>query len=114
MAQFSKNHVTLIGNLGMDPETKVLESGRKLCRFTLATSETYTDAEGQKVNETTWHNVVAWNQTAIFAETLKKGNGVILEGKIVYRAYEDKHGVTKYVTEIIASDILKIQSQIYK
>ena len=100
------NRVTLIGNLGQDPETKTTESGKKLVHFTLATKEGFKNAEGQRVNETTWHNIVAWNGLAdVAGKFLKKGNEVAVEGRIVYRSYEDKKGVTKYTTEIVLSDL---------
>jgi single-strand DNA-binding protein len=100
------NRVTLIGNLGQDPETKTTESGKKLVHFTLATKDGFKNAEGQRVNETTWHNIVAWNGLAdVAGKFLKKGNEVAVEGRIVYRTYEDKKGVTKYTTEIVLSDL---------
>jgi single-strand DNA-binding protein len=100
------NRVTLIGNLGHDPETKTTESGKKLVHFTLATKDGFKNAEGQRVNETTWHNIIAWNGLAdIAGKFLKKGNEVAVEGRIVYRSYEDKKGVTKYITEIVLSDL---------
>jgi single-strand DNA-binding protein len=100
------NRVTLIGNLGQDPETKTTESGKKLVHFSLATKEGFKNAEGQRVNETTWHNIVAWNGLAdIAGKFLKKGNEVAVEGRIVYRTYEDKKGVTKNTTEIVLSDL---------
>jgi single-strand DNA-binding protein len=101
-----RNKVQLIGNLGQDPETKTTESGKKLVHFTLATKEGFKNAEGQRINETTWHNIVAWNGLAdIAGKYLKKGNEVAVEGRIVYRTYEDKKGVTKYTTEIVLSDL---------
>jgi single-strand DNA-binding protein len=100
------NRVTLIGNLGQDPETKTTESGKKLVHFTLATKEGFKNAEGQRINETTWHNIVAWNGLAdIAGKYLRKGNEVAVEGRIVYRTYEDKKGVTKNTTEIVLSDL---------
>ena len=77
----------------------------------MATSESFKNADGQKVNETTWHNVVAWNGLAdIAGKFLKKGGQVAVEGKIVYRSYEDKNGVTKYITEIVANELLLLKS----
>jgi single-strand DNA-binding protein len=106
-----KNRVTLIGNLGQDPETKTTESGKKVTKFTLATSDGYKNSDGQKVNETTWHNIVAWNGLAdIAGRFLKKGKEVAVEGRIVYRNYEDKNGVTKYITEIVLNDLLLLRS----
>lgn len=106
-----RNRVQLIGNLGQDPEIKTLESGKKVVRFTLATNESFKNSEGQKVEETTWHNVVAWNGLAETASRfLKKGREVAVEGKLVYRSYEDKKGVTKNVTEIVLNDLLLLRS----
>jgi len=106
-----KNRVQLIGNLGQDPESKTLESGKKMARFTLATSDSFKNGEGQKVSETTWHNIVAWNNLAdIAGKFLKKGGQVAIEGRIVYRSYEDKKGVTKYITEIVANELLLLRS----
>ena len=106
-----KNRVNLIGNLGQDPETKKLENGKKVTRFTLATSDEFKNSDGQKVKETTWHNIVAWNGIAETASKfLKKGREVALEGRIVYRTYEDKKGVVKNITEIVLNDFLFLQS----
>lgn len=102
-----RNRVNLIGSVGMDPEYKSLESGRKTARFTMATTDEYKDSEGSKVSETTWHNIVAYDGLAdLIMEYLKKGKEVAVEGKITYNAYEDRKGVTKYVTEIIITDFL--------
>ncbi len=107
-----KNRVNLIGNLGQDPETKNLENGKKVTRFTLATSDEYKNAEGQKVKETTWHNIVAWNGLAdVAGRFLKKGGQVAVEGRIVYRNYEDKNGATRYITEIVINEMLMLRSQ---
>jgi len=106
-----KNRVTLIGNLGQDPEMKTIESGQKVAHFTLATNDGFKNADGQKVTETTWHNIVAWNGLAETASKyLKKGKEVAVEGRIVYRSYQDKKGVTKYITEIVLSDLLLLRS----
>lgn len=106
-----RNKVLLIGNLGQDPEIKTLESGKKVAHFTLATNESFKNSEGQKVEETTWHNIVAWNSLADTASRfLKKGREVAVEGKLVYRSYEDKKGVTKNITEIVLNDLLLLRS----
>jgi len=106
-----KNRVTLIGNLGMDPELKTTETGKKVTHFTLATNDGYKNADGQKVSETTWHNIVAWNGLAdIAGKFLKKGKEVAVEGRIVYRSYEDKKGLTKNITEIVLNDLLLLRS----
>jgi len=106
-----RNRVTLIGNLGQDPEVKTTETGKKFTHFTLATSDSYKNADGQKVSEATWHNIVAWNGLAETAgKFLKKGREVAVERRIVYRTYEDKKGVTKYITEIVLSDLLLLRN----
>lgn len=106
-----KNRVTLIGNLGQDPETKTIETGKKVTHFTLATKDGYKNADGQKISETTWHNIVAWNGLAdIATRFLKKGKEVAVEGRIVYRSYDDKKGVTKNITEIVLNDIILLRN----
>jgi single-strand DNA-binding protein len=106
-----KNRVTLIGNLGQDPEIKTTEAGKKFTHFTLATRDGYKNAEGQKISETTWHNIVAWNGLAeIAGKFLKKGREVAVEGRIVYRTFEDKKGLTKNITEIVLNDLILLRS----
>jgi single-strand DNA-binding protein len=106
-----RNKVQLIGNLGQDPEMKTLDGGKKVAHFTLATNDNYKNADGQKVEETTWHNIVAWNGLAeVASKFLKKGKEIAVEGRIVYRTYEDKKGVTKYITEIVLSEMLLLGS----
>lgn len=101
------NKVILVGNLGKDPEVRTIQSGAQVAKFSLATSESYTNKEGQKIESTEWHNVVLWRGLATVAEKyLKKGNKVYIEGKIRNRQYEDKDGVKKYITEIEATDLL--------
>jgi single-strand DNA-binding protein len=104
-----RNRVQLIGNLGQDPEIKTLESGKKVAHFTLATNDAYKNGDGQKIEETTWHNIVAWNGLAdISGKYLKKGRQVAVEGRIAYRSYEDKKGVTKYITEIVLDQLMML------
>jgi single-strand DNA-binding protein len=106
-----RNRVQLIGNLGQDPEMKTLESGKKVAHFTMATNDGFKNTDGQKVEETTWHNIVAWNGLAeIASKFLKKGKEVAIEGRIVYRSYEDKKGVTKNITEIVLNDLVLLRS----
>jgi single-strand DNA-binding protein len=91
----------------MNPQIKILESGSKLAKFTLATNETYTNSNGEKVTETEWHQVVAWNKTADLIESyLQKGKEVALEGKLTTRSWEDGNGSKKYTTEIVCSEVL--------
>ncbi len=102
-----KNKVQLIGNLGNAPEVKTLESGKKMARFSVATSENYRNAKGEKVTETQWHNLVAWGKVAEIAEKfLSKGKEVAIEGKLISRSYNDKEGNKKYITEIQVNELL--------
>jgi single-strand DNA-binding protein len=106
-----RNSVRLIGNLGQDPETKTLDNGKKVVHFTLATKDDFKNNDGQKVSETTWHNIVAWNGLAdVAGRFLKKGKEVAVEGRLVYRNYEDKKGVTRYITEIVLNDMALLRS----
>ena len=108
-----RNKVQLIGNLGKDPEVKQLESGKTLAKFSLATSENYKNADGEKVTDTQWHNLVAWGKTAQIAEKyLKKGNKIAIEGKLINRSYEDKEGIKRYVTEILVNEFLMLTQKI--
>jgi single-strand DNA-binding protein len=102
-----RNRVQLIGNLGNIPEVKTLESGSKLAKFTMATNETYKNQKGEKITETQWHNIISWGKTAeLMEQLLDKGKQVLIEGKITSRSYDDKDGVKKYITEIVANDFL--------
>jgi len=99
------NKVILVGNLGRDPEVLTFENGVKKATFSLATSETYKDKDGNKVDQTEWHNIVLWRGLAEIAEKyLRKGNSIYLEGKIKTRSYE-LNGVKKYVTEIFGDNM---------
>jgi single-strand DNA-binding protein len=102
-----KNKVQLIGHVGNKPQTRTFENDKKLVRFSVATNETYRNAQGEKVTDTQWHNLVAFGKVAEIAEKyLDKGNEVVLEGKLVNRNYTDKDGVKRYVTEIHVSELL--------
>ncbi|MBN2236111.1 MAG: single-stranded DNA-binding protein [Bacteroidales bacterium] len=102
-----RNQVQLIGHLGADPEVKVLNSGTKVARFSLATFESYTDKDGKKVEDTQWHKIIAWTGNATYAEKyLKKGIEIMVSGKLVYGSYEDKDGIKRYTAEIVAQDFL--------
>lgn len=107
-----KNRVQLIGNLGAAPEVKNLDNGNKMARFTVATSDNYTNKKGEKVNETQWHNIVIWGKLAGIAEKyLEKGSQVVIDGKLTTRNYTDKEGVKKYFTEIVANELLMIDNK---
>ena len=100
------NKVILLGRLGKDPELKVFEGGGKICNITLATSENYTDREGNKVEKTEWHNIVFNDKLADLVNTyLAKGREVYIEGKLRTRKYDDANGVTKYITEILGQNV---------
>lgn len=102
-----KNKVQLIGNLGNAPEVKTLESGKKMARFNLATSENYRNAKGEKVTETQWHTLVAWGKVAEIAEKyLAKGKEILVEGKLINRSYNDKDGNKKYISEVQVNELL--------
>ena len=102
----SVNKVILIGNLGADPELRYTGSGTAVCNFNVATNESYKDREGNLVEKTEWHRVVAWDRLAeICAEYLKKGRQVYIEGSLQTRQWEDQDGNTKYTTEIKAREM---------
>ncbi len=106
-----RNRVQLIGRLGQDPEIRTLEGGKRVARFSMATNENYRNAEGARIEETTWHSIVAWNGLAdLSSRFLAKGREVCLEGRIAYRTYTDKNGVQKNTTEIIATDLVLLGS----
>jgi len=107
-----RNKVQLIGHLGNDPEIKEYDGGKTMAKFSMATSEYYKNKSGEKVTETQWHNIVAWNGTAkVVEKLLKKGNEVAIEGKLTTRKWDDKDGNTKYFTEIIANEVLLFKSK---
>ena len=104
-----KNRVQLIGHLGQDPEVKRLNNGSTLARFSLATTERYKNKEGERVEDTQWHNIVIWGNLAEVAEKyLQKGKEIALEGKLNHRSYEDQEGNKRYVTEVVANEFLML------
>ena len=97
------NKVILVGNLGKDPEVRHLEGNISVAKFSLATSETYKNKDGNRVDTTEWHNIVMWRGLADSAEKiLKKGSLIYIEGKIRTRSYDDKEGHKRNITEIVA------------
>lgn len=96
------NKVTLIGNLGRDPEVKTFESGGNVAKLAIATNENYKDKNGEWQTSTEWHDVVIWNQEQKVSK-LQKGNLVYIEGKLATRSYEDQSGNTRRVTEVKAN-----------
>lgn len=106
------NKVILIGNLGKDPELKYFEGNIAKATFSLATSEIYKDKNGQKVENTEWHNIVLWRTSAENAsKILKKGMQIYLEGKLQTRQWNDKAGQTKNITEIVAENFILLQNR---
>ncbi|MCC9136442.1 single-stranded DNA-binding protein [Pontibacter silvestris] len=102
----SVNKAILIGNLGKDPEVRHLEGGVAVARFPIATSESYKDKNGQKQERTEWHNIVLWRGLAEVAEKyLRKGQSVFIEGRIRTNNYQDKDGIQRYSTEIVADNM---------
>lgn len=107
-----KNKVQLIGVLGNAPEIKNTESGKRIARFSIATNETYRNAKGEKVKETTWHHLIAWGKLAdIVDKYLIKGSEVAIEGKLISRSYTDANGVKRYITEVEVSELLMLGSK---
>jgi single-strand DNA-binding protein len=102
-----RNNVQLIGNLGAKPEIKLLETGKKMAKFSIATNEKFTNTQGEKVEKTDWHNIIAWGKTAELAEMfLDKGKQVALSGKLSQRTWDDKDGNKRYITEIICNELM--------
>ncbi len=100
------NKVILIGRLGADPEVKTVSNGNTVARLSLATSESWTDKEGQKQEKTEWHRVVVWGRLAeICGRYLAKGRQVYIEGRLQTRSWEDQQGQKKYTTEIVGSTV---------
>ena len=104
-----RNKVQLIGHVGNEPEIKTLDGGKKLANLTIATNETYMNNKGEKVEQTEWHRITAWGKTAeIIEKYVIKGKEIAIEGKLTHRSYEDKNGEKRYVTEVIANELLLI------
>ena len=102
-----RNKVQLIGNLGMNPEIKTLNGGKKIAKMSIATNESYRNSNDELVKETQWHNLIARGKTVdIIEKNFKKGSQVAIEGKLIKRNYMDKDGLKRYVTEIHISDFL--------
>ena len=108
----SLNKVLLIGRLGRDPEMKYTPSGQAVTNFSIATDETYTGKDGQKVEKTEWHKIVVWGKQAEFCGNyLSKGRLVYVEGKIETRKWQDQSGADRYSTEIKADRVVGLDSR---
>ena len=106
------NKVILIGNLGQDPELRYTGSGTAVCNIRLATNESYKDSNGEMVDKTEWHSVVAWARLAeICNEHLKKGSQVYFEGSLQTRSWDDRDGNTRYTTEIKAREMVMLSAR---
>jgi len=101
------NKVTLIGNLGEEPDLRSTGDGTAVCNMSLATNESYTNSDGEEVTQTEWHNVVAWGRLGeVCNEYLDKGSQVYFEGKLQTREWEDRDGNTRYTTEVKAQEMM--------
>ena len=101
-----RNRVQLIGRVGNDPEVKSFEGGKKLATVSIATSESYKNDKGERVEQTEWHRVVAWGKTAeIIEQFVTKGREIAVDGKLTHRSYDDKDGVKRFMTEIVVNEI---------
>lgn len=106
------NKVMLIGHLGKDVEYMILESGTKIAKFSLATSEGWKNQAGEREEHTEWHNIILWGNLAEYAhQNLKKGSRVYVEGKIKTRSFEDANKQKRYVTEIISDHLLNLEKK---
>lgn len=104
-----RNSVRLVGNLGMDPEVKTFDSNKKLARLSLATNESYKNDKGEKIAETQWHNLVIWGAQAKIAEDiLKKGDELVIEGRLSNKSYIDKEGNKRFVCEVVVNEFIKL------
>lgn len=107
-----RNKVTLIGYTGKEVEMVNFENGGMKASVSLATNDHYTNAKGEKVEETQWHSLVAFGKTAeIFQKYVQKGKEIAVEGKITYRSYDDKDGVKRYITEIRVDELVLLSGK---
>ena len=107
-----KNHVQLIGNVGQEPAITNLESGKKVARLSLATNVHYKNGKGEKKTDTDWHTIVAWGKTAeIIEKYVEKGKELAVVGKLKTRNYTTNDGDQRYVTEVVADEILLMGSK---
>jgi single-strand DNA-binding protein len=100
------NKVTLIGRLGKDPEVRHFDNSSSVCNFSLATNETYTDKDGNRIDQTEWHNIAIWRKglVDVAEKYLKKGSLVYAEGKLRTRSWDDQDGNKKYTTEVVVDN----------
>ena len=107
-----RNRVQLIGRVGNDPEVKTFEGGKKVANINIATSDSYKNEKGERVEQTEWHRVVAWGKTAeIIEQFVTKGKEIAVDGKLTHRSYDDKDGTERFITEVLVSEIQLIGSK---
>jgi len=107
-----RNQVQLIGRLGTEPEMKEFSTANNKVSFRMATSETYSNRSGEKITDTQWHNIVAWNGTGKYIKNyVAKGTEIMVQGKLTHSSYEDKNGITRYVSEIVADQVMIIHKK---
>jgi single-strand DNA-binding protein len=107
-----KNVVQLIGNAGTDPLIKKFENGKQVAWMSLAVNETFKNSDGERVTQTSWHNLVAWGKTAtIMTQVIAKGNQVAIKGRLGTRSHNDKNGIKRFTTEVIVEEIQVIRKQ---
>jgi len=107
-----RNSVRLIGHLGNAPEVKEVGTNKKVARLSIATNESYKNDQGEKIEETQWHNLILWDKNATIAEKyLHKGSEISIEGKLTSRNYIDKSGIKRYVTEIVVNEVLLLSKK---
>lgn len=106
------NRVMLIGNLGKDPDVQYLEGNIGVAKFPLATTETYKDRTGKLISQTEWHTVVLWRGLADLAQKyLHKGSLIYVEGRLRTRSWDDKEGVRKFATEVVADNLIMLDKR---
>lgn len=108
-----RNQVQLIGRLGAKPEVNHYDNGKIRANFSMATKEVYKNPKGEKVEETTWHNVVAWGHVAeIIEKYTDKGSEIAVSGKLVNRSYETKEGTKRYISEVQIDEVLLLGEKV--
>jgi single-strand DNA-binding protein len=108
-----RNRVTLIGRLGAKAETKRFEDGKVKSSLSLATHDYYRNQSGELVEETTWHNLIAWGKSAeVIEKYTDKGSEIAVDGKLTNRSYTDKEGVKKYITEIVVDNVVLLGEKV--
>ena len=108
---FSLNKIMLIGNLGQDAETRFTTNNTAITNFSVATTHSYKGKDGNWVNETTWHNLIAFSLSDYMKDSLKKGKKVYVEGRLSKRDYTDKEGIKRYVTEVVTERIIPLDAR---